>query len=84
MHTFLSDLVLQYLTPRNHSYPALDSVWLGGQDIAIEGTFVWTSSGGQPLSIDLRWGASMNYYAVKCVYCLFRNFSKMLASGFKT
>ena len=61
MHTFLSDLVRQYVTPRNDQYPFQDSVWLGGEDTTIEGTFVWTSYGGQRLSTDLRWRESINF-----------------------
>ena len=31
------------------------SVWLGGQDVAKEGRWVWTSAGNQPLAKDLMW-----------------------------
>ena len=30
-------------------------VWLGGQDVAEEGKFVWTIAGNQPLAKDLLW-----------------------------
>ena len=31
------------------------SVWLGGQDVAEEGRWVWTSAGNQTLAQDLIW-----------------------------
>ena len=64
---FLAELVRQHITPRDSYYLHENSVWLGGQDVDIEGTLVWTSSGGQRLSNDLRWNQSMHFNAVKCV-----------------
>jgi len=62
---FHSDFVRQHITARDSNKPYENSVWLGGQDVDIEGTFVWTSSGGQRLSDDLRWGKGLHFNAVK-------------------
>jgi len=59
LNWFLSELTRQHITARGSIAPHEDSVWLGGQDVSIEGTFVWTSSGGHRLSNDLRWGAGI-------------------------
>ena len=56
----LADLVRRHITPVDHRKNYENSVWLGGQDIAIEGQFVWTSAGGQPFSDDLQWGHGMH------------------------
>jgi len=37
------------------------SVWLGGQDVAEEGRWVWTSAGNQPLAQDLMWASGKVY-----------------------
>ena len=37
------------------------SVWLGGQDVAEEGRWVWTSAGNQTLAKDLMWKAGRVY-----------------------
>ena len=62
---FLLELVRQHITARANYKWFENSVWLGGQDVDIEGTFVWTSSGGQPLSNDLRWGKGLHFNDVK-------------------
>jgi len=62
---FLSELVRQHITASDTEYRHHNSVWLGGQDVDIEGTFVWTSSGGQRLSNDLRWAEGLHFNAVK-------------------
>jgi len=61
---FHSELVRQHITAKDTFYGHKNSVWLGGQDVDIEGTFVWTSSGGQRLSKDLRWGKGLHFNAV--------------------
>ena len=59
-----SDFVSQHITPAVNRTNYENNVWLGGQDVDIEGQFVWTSSGGQPLSNDLRWGDGRHLYDV--------------------
>ena len=62
---FLLELVRQHITARDNYKWYENSVWLGGQDVDNEGTFVWTSSGGQPLSNDLQWAKGLHFNAVK-------------------
>jgi len=45
----------------------MSSVWLGGQDVAEEGQWVWTSAGNQPLAKDLLWAAGKLLFKLKCI-----------------